>query len=76
MKAILLASAVLAASSATAFAGEGGHDAFAQNLSEPLQTYVIDPAEAPARESAMRRQPLGSELPFAMVASGNAGRNG
>ena len=49
MKAILLAAAVLAASSASALAGEGGQDIFAQNLSGPLQTYAIGSAGAPAR---------------------------
>jgi len=52
MKAILFASAILAASAGGALAGEGGHDPFNQALSGPPQTYVVGSTAAPARPAA------------------------
>lgn len=49
MKAVLFASAILAASAGGALAGEGGHDHFNLALSGPPQTYTVGSAAALAR---------------------------
>jgi len=52
MKAILFASAILAASAGGALAGEGGQDYFNLALSGPPQTYAVGSAAALARPAA------------------------
>lgn len=86
MKAILFASARIAATTDAALAGKSGHDAFAQTLSGPLRTYVAGRGAALARSdmpipvdarlppssATMAGRETSNSLPAASVARGVA----